>query len=114
MKFLEHCKAASVRLQQIFEIIEDLEASYARLEEDRSSTDLLTHIVQGLFKLKSLSEEILHAHLPFIQGEEASVAKAIQMAHDEFMRRAWAVRHDLEVLTKVARRSRRAPLRRVG
>lgn len=103
MKFPKHCADASQSLQTIATVVDSMEAHLLELEEDRHNTDLLTHLVQELFMTKSLSEGILHEHLHFIEQEEAGVAEAIKLAHDELMRRAWAVRHDLEILTKVAR-----------
>lgn len=103
MKFPQHCADASRSLQSISKVVDSMEAHLLELEEDRQNTTLLTHLVQELFMTKSLSEGILHEHLHYIEQEEAGVAEAIKLAHDELMKRAWAVRHDLEILTKVAR-----------
>ena len=114
MKFPQHCREASLLLQKLAKLANSLERDLCRLEDARGdeTTTLLTRLVHDILGANRLSEDILHAHLPFIRQEEAAVGEAIKIAHDELTRRVWGVRQDLEVVTKTASgRQQRAALR---
>lgn len=105
MSFTQHCAHASAALLALSTRVQNMEIQLLRLDKDRRDTDLLTMVVTGLFETKDLSEELLHQHIPAIRSEEPAVATAIEIAHQELMRRYWGVRDDLEVMTKVNRPS---------
>lgn len=115
MKFPQHCAEASRILRELSDKAGQMESRLLELEEEWSE-ESLTLLVQDVLGAKSLSEEILQHHLPALEvEEEAPVAEAIKIAHEELQRRVWGVRHDLDVLTarRTAQKSR-IKLRRVS
>lgn len=107
MDFTEQCTNASATLLELSTRVDSLEIQLLQLDERRNDTTLLTGIVTRLFEAKDLSDDFLHAQVPAISLEEPAVALAMRIAHQELMKRYWAIRDDLEVMTKV--RDRRAP-----
>lgn len=101
MNFSDHCIQVSRLTQELVELEEDLEAKLLLLDEDRTSTIILTELVQGVLAANSLAETIRYGHIAPVAEEEPAVGEALELSLSEVLKRLWSIYDDLEVMTKL-------------
>lgn len=114
MNLSESCQDATLLLQRIETLVEDLDRGIDELEVTLHDEPVMTKLVARLLECKRLSADLLQRSLPAVDKDEFAVGNVIRLAHDQLMRRARGAHTDLELYTKrkATRAQRQMVLRR--